>query len=1024
MATTSTPNTLLFEVTKVPLQGKNLIEASAGTGKTYSLAIMALRFVVEQGMPLRQIVMVTFTEKAVAELQMRVRLFIQEAHAYSCTPNLSTDPTIKTIVDQQANAREHLVEALRELDELNIYTIHSFCQQTLSEFAFQTGESFNRELLPDLSLYLERFVHAFMREHLYHLTAAELSEVLNTCKLILDPALYLTALRESKLSKIQCYDELIAYYRTNFNNPTLESRIEELANNPSAKYVYDLFHALSIDERLDALLIQANVFSFDDLILNLRKNITPELIACLADKYRVLFIDEFQDTDAMQYELFRKLFVDQTVFFIGDPKQSIYKFRNADINSYFKSKQQVDTIYTLPINYRSTATMVEAVNELFDDNRFTGDSNAFLFSKNKALIQHQTIQAHNKEKDYLTYNGTIVPTALYINPYLNENEIADNIQSFLAHAHHKGQAILPNQIAFIARKNDDLHAMKKALAERKIPAVIIQEQLIFETEEAYFILRLLRTIQTRSVRDIRLVLSHRLFNIQISILDKLEFNTYINQFFNYSNALQVKGVYNVLMQIYADFNLQNNIQQNIKNEIQFWANITQITEQLQHLQTQDRLTLEELIVKLEKRSFTDDNVYQTRIESDEKAIQLLTIHKAKGLEFDYIFTSNLNWGKSTSITGFFKYYDTTTEQYHSDLSLNNIGYYNNVYQLSEDQEKRRALYVLLTRAKYGIFCYAKATKGKGFFDLFTQNHSSVNVGAVFNFIPANTSYQLQKRTNTSLPVVALKIADKDWKKLSYSYFSGPYNPYLTHDSDVSHTDYDAFIFEQLAKGITTGNLVHEILERINFAQDTYWKPWIKHCITRFAPTKTAAYDVYLPQLIQHLVETKIPLNEAEIQLCRIGNAQKITELEFDFHVNHLKLDCLNQLTNANVELPLLTSESYYGVFNGLIDLVFEHEGKYYIVDWKTNYLGNQLEDYTFDKVQVAMTHHNYHLQYCIYSIALVQYLESKLPNFDYETHFGGVIYLFVRGIRKNSLTGIYTNRLSQHDITLLKQVFQ
>jgi exodeoxyribonuclease V beta subunit len=105
--------------------------------------------------------------------------------------------------------------------------------------------------------------------------------------------------------------------------------------------------------------------------------------------------------------------------------------------------------------------------------------------------------------------------------------------------------------------------------------------------------------------------------------------------------------------------------------------------------------------------------------------------------------------------------------------------------------------------------------------------------------------------------------------------------------------------------------------------------------------------------------------------------------------------------------------------NGKIDLFFEHEGKYYILDWKSNFLGNSLEFYDTEHVKAAMYENNYNLQYLIYTVALTKYLQLRKTDFDYDTHFGGVIYLFLRGVRAEGQTGIY---YTKPDKALIKQM--
>ena len=159
-----------FDSLTVPLEGSNLIEASAGTGKTYSIAILALRLILEEGLSLPQMLMVTFTNAAVAELEVRIRLFVRRAYGYACRGREGIDDTIKEVVDRALECygkelvQERLTRAVRSLDETHIMTIHGFCQEVLQKFAFETEQAFQTEVLTDQSLLIERVVNRFWRE--------------------------------------------------------------------------------------------------------------------------------------------------------------------------------------------------------------------------------------------------------------------------------------------------------------------------------------------------------------------------------------------------------------------------------------------------------------------------------------------------------------------------------------------------------------------------------------------------------------------------------------------------------------------------------------------------------------------------------------------------------------------------------------------------------------------------------------------------------------------------------------------
>lgn len=1021
-----------FDVIQVPLKGKNLIEASAGTGKTYSIAVMTVRLVVEQSMDLKEILLVTFTEKAVAELQIRVRKFIRDSYNYSIDPVKynNIDPTLRKVVDKSPElAKENLAKAILALDTVNIFTIHSFCQQTLTEFAFYTNETFEKELVPDISDYLYDFSKDFIREKFYGLNLETINSLTEVYSDILNPNTYSDFLNKSKTAEVQSFEEYIDYYLN--NNFTYQSKISSdkansFSQNEVVKEILTTFYTLKQENKAQEKLTEQNIYSFDDLIINLYKNITEELIAIFKKRIKALFIDEFQDTDQQQYNIFKQLFKTQTIFFIGDPKQAIYSFRNADINTYFKSKSFVDHIYNLDTNYRSTIALVNGVNEIFNDSNTFDGLNPFHFPVEDAKITHTNIKANNTKKDYLTYDDQVVSCPFYINESdCNLATIADDILQFLKYAKHEEKPISPNQIAVLAKANKDLRELKYQLAIRKIPAVVITDEKIFQTQEAILVNNILRAVNTRNTKDISATLNDVVFNLSLDDLNKIDYGALINQFYEYYNAYQKNGLYDTLMTIFSDLNIEKYSKDNIDNDVQYWANLNQIAEQLQHVQRLQQLSLEELIIKMKQPSFANEDAYQTRIESDEQAVQLLTIHKSKGLEFDYLFTTNLNFGVRTSYKGFIKYYNPTKEQFNLDLSLDNIGYYNEHFMLGMRQEFKRLIYVALTRAKYGLFAYYKPNKSKlnNAFQVLIPNCDSSYIQNNFYFSGVLTNYISTTDLKRVTRETKVSVTDKNWKKMSFSFLNQYHGYTPTTPKEYEYTAYDKFIFEQLTKGVDTGHLIHNIFEYMDFNNPDQWKDVIDKSLNFFEPNKVDAYKDNLFLFAMHVLKAPININGESFSLLDINNDTKVSELEFDMLIKDLKTHRIHDLANEQIKVNLMDQGNLYGLLNGLIDLVFEYNGKYYILDWKTNYLGNSTDDYNLEKMQEAMTNSNYHLQYCIYTVALKKFLASRIENFDYDKHFGGVIYLFVRGIREGQTTGIYTNYITNEDVTILEEVF-
>lgn len=1026
--------TLNFDVVNTPLVGKNLIEASAGTGKTYSLAVMSVRLIVEQDIDIEQMLLVTFTEKAVAELQIRVRSFIKKAYRYALSgkQDSSLDTNLKLIVDKHKDkAVLNLQKAIFKLDKLNIFTIHGFCQRTLNQYAFYTNETFSKELVVDLSERIDTFSKAFIRQTFYQMPLEDVMDLLDLYKDMIDPNTYTSFFQSSKVAHIQNYQEYIDFYlNTDFagNDPKVKERIKELQQNPWAEFIINKFYDLKNSSHLKDQLKKENIFTFDDLIVNLKENINKDLVEIFQNKYKVLFIDEFQDTDQMQYSIFSELFKSQITFYIGDPKQAIYSFRNADINTYFKAKLHVDCIYSLDKNFRSAPTLVKAVNELFSVANIKEQYNAFYFPAQNPNISHHDIKANSSKVDFLSYKDQVISKTFVVQKMESLNDVANDIADFLVNAKHQGKEIDPSQVAVLVKTNNDLLHIKSLLACKGVPSVIVNEQKIFESEQSQFVLRILRAISSRRVKDISAVLKAVLFDLPLSVISKLDYSEFITQFFHYYNMCNENGIYDTLMQVYIDFNIENFAKQNIENHVQYWANLNQLAEQLQYVQTKDSLSLEDLIQRLSSSKLLDDQQYQTRVESDENAVQILTIHRSKGLEFDYVFTSDLNFKYhfSTTVTGFYKYYNAQSKQFNLDLSLRNLGYYNTLYKDSIDQENQRLVYVALTRAKYGIFVYSThgGKKREGAFGFLVRNMDFPEVNTSFVFLDSEAKYKGKPGPSVKTLTANIQVADKYWSKVSFSSLNAHHQFYPVDDHKLEHsTPYDDFVFKDLTKGTNTGHLIHNIFEYLDFNEPQKWDSIIQKSISFFDPNKMEAYRDNLPLFVNQILNTSININQSSFCLSEVPSEKRIKELEFHFGFNGVNAHKLKKLSNPKVDISLDDKPYLHGLLNGLIDLVFEHNGKFYILDWKTNYLGNTINHYNQEGIQQAMTHNNYHLQYCIYSLALKKYLQLVMPDFDYDKHFGGVIYLFVRGMRIGLEEGVFTNFLSKQDIEILEEVF-
>lgn len=1106
---------LPFNAKTVALTGTNLIEASAGTGKTYSIAIMALRLVIEKNIPLKKILMVTFTKAAVAELHERIRLFIKLA--YNAVQGIPIeDDTIQSLVGTAINTDGHeliyqrLYNAVLLLDELSVITIHSFCQQTLTEFAFETKQLFGVEMFTELDDVIEQEVNDFWRKYITTLDI-ELLEALGIETL--RGALKAIVKDHLEGKKYAPYDALKKYsidtisldelkqFRTTQQRLSIESEqkaIEafeqykediavvcnasrspkkkeyiNLLNDPksflglmnagksnvltnalpeaflkiynSSKHTiekagsaadYFLIEQLNcfaiqvVAANVQAFLLRNNFLSYNDLIRNLHKALVerpnPALINALQDKYKAVFVDEFQDTDKEQYEIFGTAFNTNTILFlIGDPKQSIYAWRKADIHTYFKARKDVDNIYEMNVNFRSSAPLIEAMNRFFLP---YDDFNTFAFNTNEDGIYYTPVKSPDTNtKSTLLYNGETEPPISIYEAQKKETLIRDvtvKIQALLTdkafqiETKNIKRQVLPSDIGILVRKNAEAIDIKNYLAQIGIPAVMINDTKILETQEAKQVLYLLEAIYEPNLSSINKALLNTITGFTIADLLNLDEEKILYYFQSYKNIWQRNGIYPALQRFLKDFRLRERLIGN--HEIQgerILSNIIQLIELLNQSVHWGALNQEELLSWF-RRGVNGMDVqgdeFVTRMENDEDAVKIVTIHKSKGLEYNIVFAPFLDMNVDNKFE-FQRFRDQHGNYLVRETALMTEEEHSmNTRQL--EQENRRLIYVAITRAVFKCFIFENKAS---YYNRSSLKPFMLPVKEGDYYISKNSmahydlhQYQSEQSQVESKKLLAthFNLIDDNWNKLSYSAMAVHPARIPKDRTDQWEDEYNKFIFSQLRFGAASGNLLHLLLEQIDFANNNRWNQEIEKALKAYIPGRIETFTPLLHQFLSHVVNASITIGSNTFSLNQIFSEKRIAELEFDFPIKELQTKTLEQIINKEASTLIKSFEgaALNGLMNGKMDLFFEHEERFYILDWKSNYLGYELENYNKEGVMAAMNDNNYHLQYLIYTVALKKYLKSRLPNFDYEKQFGGVIYLFLRGIRNDSSSGVFT----------------
>jgi exodeoxyribonuclease V beta subunit len=1149
------PQPQSFSASTVVLQGSNLIEASAGTGKTYSIAILVLRLILEKKISIKEILMVTFTKAAVAELEERIRLFVRSAYKVSMGEAIK-DQTITAIVkgcEEQTEARKLLQEAVLFLDETSVLTIHSFCQKTLNEFAFETNQLFGAETLKDLDLIIETEINKFWRQQVTAIPSVLLGELIaaglkrESIKKVLKE--HLSGKKYNQYSAAEDYSfneqqhtqwlEKINEVSFRLENTKCEianleiqepillnKLLEKIANskdslritcigNKSAEknvlphlensadflnciiskkssgYIKDLFgDILDENEKLEkekkklkelkadvkkiieekkyivlvfitqvnSLAIQHSIIgietykqrnnqmSFDDMIVKLhealKSNKYESLVKELQNKYKAVFVDEFQDTDKLQYEIFQKAFSTNTIlFYIGDPKQSIYAFRKADIFTYFNAYNTVGSRYEMNTNFRSSKPMIEAMNVFFKP---TAEFDTFSFIGEGQSINYINVDSPDENKKGLMRRGPELLIPITIITQNNNDSILDalaaQVVELLTNTDYnfgeegKEKPIKPSDIGILVRTNRQSREVKDKLAFLGIPAVTIGDDKVLESDEAKYLLYLLEAINDTTKASINKALLTSFTGFSTQGIIQLNDEKSLELFKKYKSRWDDDGIYTALMDFVADFKVQQNLlQDNTENGERAITNLYHLIELVHKIQTGKMLSSLELISWL-KRGVEgmeiEGDEYEQRVESDEEAVKIVTIHKSKGLEYKIVIAPYLDFVPGTK-DDIRSYRDKETGEYISFEKKMMTDEQKGIFLIQMEQEYRRLLYVSITRAVYKCYIYRNSHYRSSTLATFTNALVEANIALIEQnnepvSIPENYRYT---DSNPWSPLPEIKevhfsLIHQNWTKMSYTMLAAKHDASIKNTNTLHEDEYNKFVFHQLAKGEKTGNLLHAILETINYSNSDRWNSIIETAISRFAPGQRLLYEKMLPEMIRQILQANIQLAGSSFKLADVTFNKRIHEFEFDFPVASFSTDELNDFSDENMQVNVKSLGKLEGIMNGKIDLFFEHDGKYFILDWKSNFLGDALEDYSAAGVANAMNENNYHLQYLIYTVAVKKYLESRLPGFDYERDFGGVIYIFMRGVRKNLDKGMFVVKPASKKIALLEKILK
>lgn len=1177
---TEQPQPTPLEPMTFPLHGARLIEASAGTGKTFTIAGLYLRLLLGHGsaetrhrVPLTvdQILVVTFTEAATAELRDRIRARIHDARI-AFARGQSSDPVIQPLLnefDDHKQAAEILLQAERQMDEAAVYTIHGFCQRMLTQNAFESGSRFNNEFVTDESHLKAQVVADYWRRNFYPLPftlAGEIRQLWSSPSALLsDISNYLTgaplslsvpamkgSLADLHTENLKKIDELKAQWRESqddfltlisssgvnprsYNKKSLPTWLEAVnawAATETTGYDYPdklekfaqnillektpkgsapqhavfeaietfLANPVSLKAPLLAHAIEhcrvmlANAknqkqwLSFDDLLTQLSASIDTDESELLAARIRTLYpvamIDEFQDTDPLQYSIFSRIYLNNPecgLFMIGDPKQAIYGFRGADIFTYIKARNQVSAHYTLGTNWRSSADMVQAVNQVFalPDSPFIYDSDIpFLPVKYSPNAEKRIWTMGGQKQPALTYwlqeaDDKPLPKGEYLTRMAEAT--ASQIQTILTQA-QQGQACLVNgekqkavqagDIAVLVRTGSEGRMVKQALADQGIASVYLSNRdSVFTSSVAQDLQRLLQAVLTpENDRALRASLASELFALDAASLDALNndevvWENAVNEFKEYRKLWVQRGVLPMLRAVIskrhiAERLLEEGASSQGENGERVLTDLMHIGELLQ--QASNELDSDHGLLRWLAQSISDaenglggsDDQIQ-RLESERNLVQIVTIHKSKGLEYDLVFLPFVFSYREASEA---KYYDAANDRTVLDITGNDAS----MKQADKERlaEDLRLIYVALTRAVYACFIGAsplrngRSTKEptgvhRSAIGYLIQNGQEGGINDLHQgltkqqdeldcVVVADPPQQLEEKyvapQEEIYDLSAKELQnpiDRNWRITSYSGLVKQGSHHVEHDATIEITGFDIDSSEEqdeadlvepersiftFPRGARPGTFLHSLFEEIEFTQPATTEENTQIILGLMESEQLD--EEWLP-ILQQLIDTVLatPLDGKSLLLNQKAPSQRLVEMEFLLPIEVLSAPALNRVIQRHDPLSAkagdLGFQTVQGMLKGFIDLVFEHQGKYYVLDWKSNHLGDDVTSYHGEALKSAMADHRYDLQYQIYALALHRFLHSRLANYQYDHHFGGVYYLFLRGMDGQSDHGIF-----------------
>jgi exodeoxyribonuclease V beta subunit len=609
--------------------GTTLLEASAGTGKTWTIGALVTRYVAEQGVPLERMLVVTFGRAASQELRERVRTQLVEAErALAGEPVSEPSDLLDLLLGcpsvDRATMHRRVSEALAGFDAATIATTHQFCSMVLGSLGVAGDTDARARLVEDLDELL--------------------GEVVDD--------LYLRAFAYAEDDPVFTHAEALAIARTAVNDP--QARLEPAGEDPATPAGRRVAFATAVRDEMERRKRRLGILSYDDLLSQLADALEDPAAPArqrMRQRWQIVLVDEFQDTDPVQWQVLDRAFSGHaTMVLIGDPKQAIYAFRGGDVATYLQAAETAARRQTLALNWRSDQALLDSLQVMLAGAAL-GDGR---------IVVHD-VDAHHEEsrlrgaphpapfrlrvvrRDQLGRRGSNPLTVGQVRPHV-ARDLALDIRALLASgATYDGRPIQPRDVAVISYRHSDLAAARQALHDVGVPAVIAGGGSVFATPAAVEWLELLEALEqphrSPRVRAAALTcffghtareLDERSDDLTDEVADRLR---------AWAEVLSLRGVAAVLEAANAG-GLPARVLAEVGGERRL-TDLRHIGEALHEVALTERLGVVALLTWLRAQVAEGRGGRGTertrRLDSDAAAVQLVTIHASKGLEYPVVY---------------------------------------------------------------------------------------------------------------------------------------------------------------------------------------------------------------------------------------------------------------------------------------------------------------------------------------------------------------------------------------------------